>query len=87
MTEFIRQGLHKKFKKEIEEWFIYLDQQEFGRKLEKQILQEIERYMSGKKTIEELIEEVFGKKKTKWEIEFIEGIKANYFFKSALGYA
>jgi len=35
MEEFKKQGLHIKYKKEIEEWFIYLDQVEFGGLMEK----------------------------------------------------
>ena len=84
MAEFLKQGLDKKYKEEIEAWFIYLDQQEFGKRLEKQMLEEIERYMSTKKTTEEIVDEIF--KEPKWEIEFVKNIEVNYFFKSALGY-
>ena len=87
MAEFIKQKLHEKYKEEIEAWFIYLDQQKFGKKLEEQMLEEIERYMNSKKTIEELIKEMFPPIKPVWVTEFIEGIEANYFFKSILGYA
>ena len=85
MKEFKKRGLDIKYKKEIAEWFNYLDQQKLGRKLEKQMLQEIDRYMAGKKSIEELMKKVF--KEPKWEIEFIGQIPKNYIFKSALGYA
>jgi len=85
MKEFKKQGLDIKYKKEIAEWFIYLDQQKFGRKLEKQMLQEIDRYMADKETIEELMKRIFIE--PKWEIEFIEQIPNNYVFKSVLGYA
>ena len=85
MAEFVRQKLDVKFKEEIEAWFIYLDQQEFGEKLEKQILEEIERYMSTNKTTEEIVNEMI--KEPKWEIEYIKNIEVNYFFKSVLGYA
>lgn len=85
MKKFKEEGLHIKYKKEIAEWFIYLDQQEFGKKLEKQMLKEIERYMDGKETIEELMKRIFVE--PKWEIEFIEQIPYNYVFKSVLGYA
>lgn len=67
MEEFKKRGLHIKYKKEIAEWLIYLDQQKFSRKLEKQILQEIERFMAGKKSTEELLEEIF--KEPEWVIE------------------
>jgi len=89
MQEFKKQGLHIKYKKEIDEWFNYLDQQEFGKMLEKQMLKEIDRFMAEKKTIEELLKEIF--KEPKWiieiEKEFIEHIPKNYVFKSILGYA
>ena len=85
MEEFKKQNLHIKYQKEIAEWFNYLDQQEFGEKLEKQMMEEIERFMSTKKTVEEILKEMI--KEPKWEIKFVEGIEANYFFKSALGYA
>ena len=89
MEEFKKQGLHTKYQEEIAEWFDYLDQQEFGKKLEKQMLEEIDRFMAEKKTIEELLKEIF--KEPKWiieiEKEFIEHIPKNYVFKSILGYA
>ena len=85
MYEFKKQKLDIIYQKEIAEWFNYLDQQEFGEELKEKILVECESYISGKKTIEELMEEKFPE--PKWEIKFIEGIEANYFFKSVLGYA
>lgn len=89
MEEFKKQGLHIKYQKEIAEWFNYLDQQEFNKKLEVQILNEIDRFISEKKTIEELLDEIF--EEPEWIIEvekkFIEDIPKNYVFKSALGYA
>ena len=87
MEEFKKQKLDIIYKKEIEEWFEYLDQQEFGKELEGKILAEIERYMEGKKTIEELFDEIFPQPKIEWEKIFIEGMSHNYFFKSMLGYA
>jgi len=85
MDEFLKQKLDIRYQKEIEAWFIYLDQQEFGKKLELQIMEEIERFMSTKKTVEEIVNEII--KEPKWEIEYIKNIEVNYFFKSALGYA
>jgi len=85
MDEFLKQKLDIIYQKEIAEWFIYLDQQEFGKKLELQIMEEIERFMSMKKTNEEIVNEII--KEPKWEIEYIKNIEVNYFFKSALGYA
>lgn len=85
IAEFVSQGLHITYKEDIEKWFVYLDQQKFGRKLRKQMLNEVRRYLKGRKTIDELMDEVF--EKPKWEIEFVENIEKNYVFKSALGYA
>jgi hypothetical protein len=87
MDEFVKQGLQEKYKEEIEAWFVYLDQQEFGKELEEKMMTEVERYMEGKKTIEELINETFPQPKIEWEINLVESIPQNYFFKSALGYA
>lgn len=70
MAEFKKQGLHIKYQKEIAEWFAYLDQQKFGKKLEKQMLQEIDRFIADRKTIEELLEEIF--KEPEWVIEIEE---------------
>ena len=85
MYEFEKRDLDIVYKEEIEAWFIYLDQQEFGKKLEKKMLIEIDRFMSEKKTVDEIMFEAFDK--PEWEIEFIESIPANYVFKSVLGFA
>ena len=85
MYEFKKQKLDIIYQKEIAEWFTYLDQQEFSEELEEKMMIEIERYMSGKKTIEELMKEAFPN--PKWEIEFVREMSHNYFFKSMLGYA
>jgi len=85
MYEFEKRGLDIVYKDEIEAWFVYLDQQEFGKELEKKMLKEIDRFMAEKKTIEEMMFEAFDK--PEWEIELIESIPANYVFKSALGFA
>ena len=85
MYEFKKQKLDVVYKDEIEAWFEYLDQQEFGKELEKQMLVEIERFMSTKKTNEEIVNEII--KEPKWEIEYIKNVEVNYFFKSVLGYA
>jgi len=85
MYEFEKRDLDVVYKEEIEAWFIYLDQQEFGEKLEKKMLIEIDRFMSEKKTVDGIMFEAFDK--PEWEIEFIESIPANYVFKSVLGFA
>jgi hypothetical protein len=85
MEEFKKRNLHIIYKEEIAEWFGYLDQQEFGRELEGKMMIEIDKYISGKKTIEELMKEKFSN--PEWEFEFVNGISQNYFFKAVLGYA
>ena len=84
VSEFLKLGLQDKFKEDIEAWFIYLDQQRFGKKLEKQMIDEIDRYLATKKSIDEIISETF--KKPDWEKLFIEDMPKNYIFKSVLGY-
>ena len=76
MKEFKKQGLHIKYKKEIAEWFNYLDQVEFGKRLEKQILKEIDRFISERKSIEELLEEIF--EEPEWVIEIEEELIEKY---------
>ena len=90
MDEFKRQALHIKYKKEIEEWFVYLDQKEFGLKLSKRILEEVNNYMATKKSIDEIVSEMF--EEPKWIIEIEKGLVEKYSeFKYAtnliLGYA
>ena len=85
ISEFLKRGLQNKYKDEIEAWFIYLDQQRFGKKLEKQMMEEIERYLATKKSIDEIV--VYSFNKPDWEKIFIESIPKNYVFKSILGYA
>ena len=58
MDEFLKQGLDVVYKDKIEEWFVYLDQKEFGYKLNKLILKEVNRYMATKKTTEEIVNEM-----------------------------
>ncbi len=47
------------YQKEIMEWLLSRKQELFKKKLNKQMLIEVERYMRGKITIEELMEEKF----------------------------
>jgi hypothetical protein len=67
MDEFVKRGLQKVYKEDIEAWFIYLDQQEFGKELEEQMKNEVERYMEGRSSIDELIEKTFPQPKIIWE--------------------
>jgi len=76
MEEFLKQKLDVKFEKEINEWFVYLDQKKFGYQLNKRILIEIKRYMASKKTVDEILAELF--KKPKWIIEIEEGLMEKY---------
>ena len=48
-----------KYQKEIEAWLLDTKQKKFNKKLDKQMLNEIERYMRGKISIEDLIKEKF----------------------------
>jgi len=43
----------------INEYKLYLDQSEFGKRLSKQMREEIDNYLSNKKTIDELMKEKF----------------------------
>lgn len=90
MEEFKKQGLHIKYKKEIEEWFVYLDRKEFGLKLSKRILEEVNNYMATKKSIDEIVSEMF--EEPKWIIEIEEGLiekypELKYSINIILGYA
>ena len=76
MEEFKRRRLDVKYKKEIEEWSVYLDQQKFGKKLEKQMLKEIDRFIFERKSIEELLEEIF--EEPEWVIEIEEKLIEKY---------
>ena len=51
--------LDVKYQKEIMEYLLARKQERFAKKLDKQMLIEIERYMRGKITIEDLIKEKF----------------------------
>jgi len=76
MKEFKKRKLDVKYKKKIEAWFIYLDQVEFGYQLNKKILIEVNRYMAGKKTVDEILAESF--KEPEWVIEIEEGLMEKY---------
>jgi len=69
-AEFKRHKLDIKYQKEIEEWLKYKREEYFGKKSEKQIQDEIERFMKENtaKNIDKIIEKKFGKKN--WEIEY-----------------
>ena len=76
IAEFATRGLGGKYKKQIPTWFLYLDQVEFGERLEKRILQEVDRFISGKKTIDKILAELF--EEPKWVIEIEEGLIEKY---------
>ena len=50
VVEFIKRGLDKTYAKEIEEWKQYIDQKQFAVKLDKQMMEEIERFRGTIKT-------------------------------------
>ena len=76
IAEFAIRGLGGKYKEQINAWFLYLDQVEFGERLEKRILQEVDRFISGKKTIDKILAELF--EEPKWVIEIEEGLIEKY---------
>lgn len=59
MIEFRKRGLDIKYHNEIEAWKKYKDEKDFEKKLEKQMQEEIERFLKTKKNSEELIKETF----------------------------
>ena len=76
IAEFVKGGFSEKYREQIEAWFIYLDQVEFGIKLEKRMFEEIDRYMASKKTIDEILVELF--EEPEWIIEIEEGLIEKY---------
>jgi len=76
IAEFVKLGLQEKYKEKIDAWSVYLDQQEFGYQLNKKILIEVNRYMAGKKTIDEILAELF--EEPEWVIEIEEGLIEKY---------
>jgi len=76
MDEFLKQKLDIKYQKKIEAWLTYLDQKEFGYQLNKKILIEVNRYMAGKKTVDEIMAELF--EEPEWVIEIEEGLMEKY---------
>ena len=59
LYQFRKLELDVKYQKEIMEYLLARQQEQFAKKLDKQMLIEIERYMRGKKTIEDLMKEKF----------------------------
>ena len=70
IDEFLKQKLDVKYEKEIEEWLVYLDQKEYGYKLSKMIMKEVNVYMEGKENIDDYIDRIF--KKEELQIEFVK---------------
>jgi len=56
-----------KYQKEIEAWLLMTKQEKFSEKLNRQMLDEIERYMRGKISIEDLMKKKFPE--PEWIIE------------------
>jgi len=67
---FKKLDLDVKYQKEIEEWLLYTKQKKFNKKLDRQMINEINRYMRGKKSIEKLIKKKFPK--PEFRIEYPE---------------
>ena len=70
IDEFLKQKLDVKYEKQIKEWLVYLDQKEYGYKLSKMIMKEVNGYLAGKETIDEFIARIFKKKDL--QIEFLK---------------
>ena len=64
---FRKLGLEIKYQKEIMAWLLTMKQEKFARKLDKQMLNEIDRFMRGKISIEELMKIKFPE--PEWIIE------------------
>ena len=65
---FRKLGLEVKYQKEIEAWLLMTRQEKFSKKLNKQMLDEVDRYMRGKTSIEELMKIKFPE--PEWIIEY-----------------
>jgi len=76
MKEFKKRNLHIKYKDKIEDWLIYMDQKKFGYQLNKKMLIEVNRFMANKKTVDEILAELF--EEPKWVIEIEEGLMEKY---------
>ena len=64
---FRKLGLEVKYQKEIMDWLLAMKQEKFSKKLDKQMLDEIDRYMRGETNIEELMKIKFPE--PEWIIE------------------
>ena len=76
MKELTKKGLDVKYEKEIKDWFIYLDQIKFGKKLEKLMLKEVDRYIATKKSVDQMIAEMA--EEPEWIIEIEEELFKKY---------
>ena len=76
MKEFKKRNLHIKYKDKIEDWLIYIDQKKFGYQLNKKMLIEVNRFMANKKTVDEILAELF--EEPEWVIEIEEGLIEKY---------
>ena len=82
MAKFKQLKLDTKYEKEIQEWFVYLDQKKFGLKLQKKMLKEINAFMETKESLDKLMERVF--EKPELEIEFLND--SEVFVKSTIDF-
>jgi len=70
IDEFLKQELDVKYEKQIEDWLVYLDQKEYGYRLSKMIMKEVNEYLEGKESIDDYIDRIF--KKEDLQIEFLK---------------
>lgn len=54
-------NIFEKNKDKIEAYFTYLDQKIFAKRLDKQMIEEINRFMEGEKSVQELMDDKFPK--------------------------
>ena len=66
IKEFKKQGIFEKNRELIRAWLTYLDQKRFSKKLEKQMIEEIRRYLSTKdnKILDHLVEVIWNETDT-----------------------
>lgn len=68
------EGIFEKHRLYIKAWFSYLDQKEFAEKLEKQMIQEIKRYLATRdsKILDHIVEVIWNETNTEAWIVLIE---------------
>jgi len=71
------QGIFEEHRLYIKAWLSYLDQKEFGEKLEKRILKEIKRYLAtrDRKILDYIVEVIWNETNTEAWIIVIRGLR------------